>query len=185
MLSERFELPLFAIANPAVPPSAKHLRVSLCSVDHARELIKLWHSRLPRTQPGPWQFAFVAEYDGLSYGAALWNNPSARMLPQHWLELRRLAVSPDGPHCTCSRMLGEMARYFRREHRERERLISYQDKEVHSGTIYRAAGWHIGYESKPRVRDRSRPRPSGRMYRWNINGKDADGAGKVRWELTL
>jgi hypothetical protein len=164
---------------------ATQLIVGPCDVEHARALIKEWHSRLPVTQPGPWQFAFHAHFDAVTYAVALWNNPSARMLPSHWLELRRMAVAPDAPHCTASRFLGEMKRYFRVNHPERERLLSYQDIEVHSGTIYRAAGWVATSTSAYRVRDRSKPRPSGRMYRWNVNGAASDGAGKVRWETSL
>lgn len=148
-------------------------------------LNRRWHSRLPETQPNPWQYAFRAAFDGVTYGVALWHNPSARTLPSHWLELRRLAVADDAPHCTASRMLGEMTKWFRRNVPERERLISYQDRDVHTGTIYKAAGWTAEYVSEPRVRDRSSTRPGGRMYRWNQNGDAPDGAGKVRWEMRL
>ena len=51
------------------------------------------------------------------------------------------------------------------------------------GTIYRAAGWTVGAISKPRVRDRSKPRVgTRRAYRSNLNGPASDGAGKIRWE---
>lgn len=144
-----------------LPRKATQLTVTLCDVNHARALNAEWHSRLPVTQRAPWQFAFRAAFDGVTYGVALWNNPNTRSLPSHWLELRRLAVAPDAPHCAASRMLGQMARYFRANHPNRERLISYQDKAVHTGTIYRAAGWVARYESKPRKRDRSSARPAG------------------------
>jgi len=182
---DRLAAPLLEIPTGQVPSKARELVVTRCSVDHARTLIGRWHSRLPVTQRGPWQYAFRASFDGITYAVALWNNPSARMLPSHWLELRRMAVAPDAPHCTASRMLGEMARFFRRECPERERLISYQDVDVHTGTIYRAAGWTVGHVSKPRLRDRSTTRPSGRLYRSSINGEAPDGSAKARWELQL
>lgn len=184
-LSERLAFPL--LERPEGQPliKARQLVVDLCNVDHARGLIALWHSRLPITQEGPWQYAFSARFDAVTYGVALWNNPSARMLPVHWLELRRMAVSPDAPHCTASRMLGEMARWFKAQTPDRQRLISYQDKSVHTGTIYRAAGWVSVHTSQPRIRDRSTRRPSGRMYRWNTNGIEPDAAAKVRWEKSL
>jgi hypothetical protein len=85
--------------------------------------------------------AFVASYEQTAFGAALWNNPSARTLPQNWLELRRLAIAPDAPHCSASRMLGEMRKWIMKHRKWATMLISYQDLDVHTGTIYKAAGW--------------------------------------------
>lgn len=169
------------------PSKASQLIVEPCPVAHARELIQRWHSRLPNVQRGPWMHAFRAHWNGFTYGVALWHNPSARSLPQSWIELRRLAVAPDAPHCTASRMLGQMAQWIRVNAPDCDRLISYQDAEVHTGTIYSAAGWNRAYFSKPRERQRggySRP-GSGREYRTGINGMAADQAGKWRWELEL
>lgn len=171
---------------PAAPPKASALAVSPCPPAYARKLNELWHSRLPRTQVGPWQFAFHAHFDHLTYGVALWHNPSARTLPHHWVELRRLAVAPDAPHCTATRMLGQMAKWFAANHPERERLISYQDTAVHKGTIYLAAGWEPAHRSTPRTRDRSVGRKgTARAYRSNQNGVDVDSTAKVRWELDI
>jgi hypothetical protein len=79
-----------------------------------------------------------------------------------------------------------MVRYFKKTCPERERAISYQDLDVHQGTIYKAAGWKVGYVSKPRVRDRSKKRVgTDRMYRTNKNGIEPDAAGKARWEISL
>lgn len=182
---DRLGAPLTEPSNGLCPTKASQLVVSSCDVRHARILNERWHSRLPQTQPDPWQYAFRAAYDGVTYGVALWHNPSARTLPAHWLELRRLAVADDAPHCTASRMLGEMTKFFKAHCPERERLISYQDAAVHSGTIYKAAGWEIGNVAKARVRDRSKPRPGGRMYRWNQNGAEPDASSKIRWEKNL
>lgn len=170
----------------APPQTVRELRLERCSVSVARALNAAWHSRLPQTQAGPWQFAFASHKGGIIYAVALWHNPSARGLPSHWLELRRLAVSPDAPHCTASWMLARMRRWFAENCPERERLISYQDCAVHKGTIYKAAGWSVGYVAKPRLRDRSKPRKGTRRdYRSNLNGLDVDGAAKVRWEMEL
>jgi hypothetical protein len=169
------------------PTKASELTVEPCPIAHARELTMLWHSRLPKVQKGPWMHAFRAHWHGYTYGVALWHNPSARTLPAHWLELRRMAVAPDAPHCTASRMLGQMTRWFRVHRPTAERLISYQDAEVHTGTIYNAAGWHRAYYSKPRQRQRAgynRPGTS-REYRTALNGEAPDVAGKWRWELEL
>jgi len=130
--------------------------------------------------------AYRAAYGGVTYAVALWNTPSARTLPSGLLELRRMAVADDAPHCTASRFLAEMAKRIRKEFPDYTKLISYQDVEVHSGTIYRAAGWTLEHTSKPRQRDRSGRRAgTGRMYRWNLNGVAPDGAPKARWARCL
>lgn len=182
---ERRAVPLFDVERSA-PRVVKDLTFAPCPRPHAVRLCRAWHSRLPNTQWGPWQFAFHAECGGESYAVALWNNPSARTLPGHWLELRRMAVAPDAPNHTASAFLGWMARYFRKNHPERERMISYQDTEVHKGTIYKAAGWTVAHTSAPRVRDRSGNRVgTSRLYRHSINGCAPDASAKVRWEKAL
>ena len=111
----RFLSPLF---DPPSDPPAKASRLTLvyCEPDVARQGIADWHSRLPYTQSGPWKFAFVAHYRFTAFAVALWNNPSARTLPNEWLELRRMAVSDDAPHCTASWFLAAMARRIRADH---------------------------------------------------------------------
>jgi hypothetical protein len=79
-----------------------------------------------------------------------------------------------------------MTRWFKEHCPERERMLSYQDTAVHQGTIYKAAGWTAAYTSKPRIRDRSKPRVgTSRNYRSNINGVEVDASAKVRWEKML
>ena len=184
---DRRYLPLTEQPVEGAPVKATQLAVDLCGTQHARTLIARWHSRLPTTQRGPWIRAFRAHWNGYTYAVALWHNPSARTLPGHWAELRRMAVAPDAPPHTASRMLGEMAKWYRRNAAESERLISYQDCEVHTGTIYRAAGWTDAHRSEPRKRQRAGyARPgSKRDYRSSINGEAPDVAAKVRWELDL
>ena len=182
---ERVLQPIFWCGNAATPIKASQLQLVRCDIETARVLIKSWHSRLPKTQSGPWQFAFAAHYSDVIYGVALWHNPSARMLPHHWLELRRFAIAPDAPHRAASWMLGAMVKWFEKNHPEREKAISYQDEGVHKGTIYAAAGWRKAFRTAARVRDRSANRPSGRKYRTSINGSDADISAKIRWEKII
>ena len=182
--------PLFQAGNSGSTPTsalrARHLLFEPCDKQHAVDFIRRFHSRLPQCQDGPWQFAFRGHIDDRSYVVALWNNPSTRSLPGHWLELRRMAATPDAPKNTCSRFLAWMVRWFRERYPERERCISYQDTAVHSGTIYKAAGWTPSYTGQERTRDRSGLRAgTDRLYRWNINGPDADATAKVRWEILL
>jgi hypothetical protein len=148
--------------------------------------VRLWHSRLPKCQKGPWTQAFRGHVDDTTFVVALWNSPSGRCLPHHWRELRRMACSPDAPRNTASRFLSWMVRWFKKFEPEHEHLISYQDTVVHTGTIYRAAGWKPEAITVNRMRDRSGVRTgTQRMYRWNLNGVDTDRVSKVRWGVDL
>lgn len=165
---------------------ARDLQFEMCDKQLAVEFCREHHSRLPNTQKGPWQFAFRAHFEGRTMAAALWNNPSARTLPGHWLELRRMACCADAPFNTASRFLGWMARYFAEHHALREKLISYQDTAVHEGTIYKASGWTPEYVSKARVRDRSGNRVgTTRKYRHDMNGYAPAASEKIRWAKKL
>lgn len=166
-----------------VPLSAKSLRVDTIDFDEAKRLNRLWHSRLPRIgdpeevmRVGP-HFAAV-NASGVAYAVAIWSHPVARKLPQKtWLELRRLAVAPDASHCAASWMLGAMAKAIRRSCPDIIRLVSYQDTEVHTGTIYRASGWTPVAQDKPSNSD------------WNngsrIRPTTQSTARKQRWEKSL
>lgn len=181
---DRRHQPIFYPEEATAPSSARMLTVEPCHPNHARALISAWHSRLPHTQRGPWRLAFSADYEGTTFAVALWHNPSARGLPPTWLELRRYAVAPDAPHCTASSVLAKMRKYIGTNLPDIDRLISYQDEAVHTGTIYKAAGWEPAWHTKARQRDRS-PLRTGtrRLYRWDANGTSPSGAAKTRWEI--
>jgi hypothetical protein len=101
-----------------------------------------WHSRLPKVGASQFRAIYGAEYEGVFWAVAAWSNPVARLLPQQkWLELRRLAIGPGSPKNTATRMIAWMTRDIKTRFPEVERLISYQDCTVHTGTIYKAAGW--------------------------------------------
>lgn len=165
----------------ATPTSPLSLRVVRVQAETAIALNRLWHSRLPdvdlsnvtRTKNRAF---YAAEHDGIYYATAIWTNPVARMLPQDtWLELRRLAIAPDAPRNTASRMLRVMALLIRRDLSAIVKLVSYQDTEVHTGAIYRAAGWV-----------KSRLSEGGE---WSRPSRKRDGvqsaAPKQRWEYQL
>jgi hypothetical protein len=159
------------------------LELRVADPKFVRPLIHAWHSRLPHTQTGPWIIGYAAVFDGTAFGAALWHNPSARGLPQDWLELRRLAIAEDAPHCSASWMLARMRHDIRQRFPSCTHLISYQDEDVHKGTIYKAAGWQREYRTERRARDRSSKRPSGRIYRTSQNGAAPDASPKIRWGI--
>jgi len=143
------------------------------------------HSRLPNTQKGPWLFAFGAFFREELVSAALWHNTSARGLPKDWIELRRLASSPDMPKGMTSQFLSYMISVLRKL-KLYTMAISYQDVQVHCGTIYKASNWKPTYFSKPRIRNRL-PKRTGtnRAYRSDINGTSTASSGKIRWQIWL
>ena len=102
-----------------------------------------WHSVLPSIPVFHIQIAFGAFLpNGDCCGVSLWGRPVARTIcGKGWLELRRMALSPQAPKNTASKMLGWMGREIPKLRPDINRFISYQDTEHHKGTIYRAAGW--------------------------------------------
>jgi len=153
--------------------------------DIARQFNAKHHSRLPTAQRGPWKYAFAGYVDGDIVGSALWHNPSARGLNPDWIELRRMALSDKAPKNFATWMLARMIKWLKSD-TTHTRAISYQDIRVHDGTIYRAGNWIPAYVSRPRNRDRSKPRnESGRMYRSDSNGAEPASSAKIRWEYSL
>jgi hypothetical protein len=172
----RVACPLFHAGDGgSTPTSALQLRLYRVRHGEARALNRLWHSRLPRVGAGS-RACYAAEFDGLYYAVAIWSRPVARLLPQwEWLELQRLAIAPDAPKNTASRLLGVMARLIRRDFPRVVRLVSYQDVDVHTGAIYKAAGWTM--TKKVRFAD------------WNHKTRHCRAAqttaDKQRWEKSL
>jgi hypothetical protein len=188
----RVAYPLFqAGGGGSTPTSALQLRLCEIALDTARALNQLWHSVLPAF-PAPGYFAsrrrvcFAAEYDGLWYAVAVWTSPVAANRLRDasgCLELRRLAIAPDAPCNTASRLLGVMARLIRRKFPEVSRLLSYQAVDVHDGTIYRAAGW------TPATLTRFRPwlprKGSRKKKHDGHRGPPQSRSDKVRWEKII
>lgn len=170
--------PLFQVeGGGSTPTSPLQLHVGEISLDMAIRLNELWHSRLPNVVKNNVQrvrhlACFCAEHDGIYYASAIWTDPIARLLNgRNWLELRRMAIAEDAPKNTASRMLKIMAMQIKRKWPHIERLVSYQDCEVHTGTIYAAAGWKAEAENK-----------SGDWIRKNRDRREAQAPGmKVRW----
>lgn len=141
--SVRVAYPLFqAEGGGSIPTSALSLRFHRVDRRTVETLNREWHSRLPLFRTAaPCEAYYGAMYEDVWYAIAAWSHPISRMLPQSWMELRRFAIADDAPKNTASRMLGWMIRDIRRRFPKCERLLSYQDTAVHTGTIYRAVGW--------------------------------------------
>ena len=176
--------PLFhADQGGSTPTSALCLQFSTCSRETFRRLNMAWHSRLPKIGASQFRVCYAAEHDGLYYAVAAWSNPVARLLPQReWLELRRLAISDDAPKNTASRFIGWMVRDIRKRFLDVTRLISYQDCDAHTGTIYKASGWHRGDGYILRRRGWAAG-SGGATYRMNRCNQSV--APRMRWELVL
>jgi hypothetical protein len=165
------------------PTSALQLRIVRIDSKIAAELNRRWHSRLPEIPNFKMCEAFAAEFGNLYYAVALWSTPSNQnMFLAGCYELRRFAISPDAPKNTASRMLSVMKKMIHQRMPHIKRLISYQDTEVHSGTIYKASGWKCagkthkgsacGWDNNVR-------------FRFESNGKKPLHSIKHRWELDL
>ncbi len=178
----RAVMPLFGEPTE-VATSAKQLHIERIDMATAVDANFDWHSQLPEIGGlhfGDSRFAFGAVFDNGLYGVALWTRPIAanRMARDtaHLLELRRLAIPDYSPRFTATRMLGQMARWFKRETPTLCALLSYQMTSVHSGTIYKAANWRIGRTQKAHES-------------WTVHSKrkalDQEASAKVRWEYAL
>ena len=177
-------MPLFrSERGGTIPTSALQLQIRKCNVHWACELNALWHSRLPLMD---WTsvvrhrhyVCYVAEVDAIAYAVGIWSEPSGanRMKDgDKLMELRRLAIGENAPKNTASRILRLMRNMICKEFPQIIRLISYQDTEVHTGGIYKAAGWNVASENKFRPWLHNRATPELTQTR----------AKKIRWEYRL
>lgn len=165
----------------AIPISPLQLRFSTTDTTTAMQLNALWHSRLPRTHKGNIERnkrcrMYVAEFENRYYATAIWTDPvAANRLKDGWLmlELRRYAISPNAPKNTATRMMSWMVKDIKRRYPELVKLISYQDCDVHTGTIYKASGWvlesHVDFVDWGGSRQRAEDQSKSAKHRW---GKD-------------
>ena len=164
------------------PDSPKKMRLLEVGVEFAMRHNEMWHSRLPETYHGNLVgnkhcVFYGAEYQDHCFAVAIWTSPVARKLAEQgtFLELRRLAIAPDAPKFSATWMLGKMVKNIKFKFPEVTKLVSYQDTEVHTGTIYAAANWkkdHISKGAEWSVPSRKRP-------------KSQSTADKVRWVYDL
>ena len=172
------------------PTSALSIVVKPISFQEAVKYNEQWHSRLPLLKTGfiknmPFP-SFAGYLNDECVAVAIWSNPVSAALPQHeWLELRRFAISPNAPKNTASRMLSVMVRLLKRSRPKVVKFISYQDMEVHTGAIYKAAGWTAtnvhkgGSWSRPNAKNKNgkpRTRPdlnkaTGPKQRWELDAQ--------------
>ncbi len=171
----RLAHPLFHAGDGgSTPTSALSLWFYAITLEDARRLTRLWHSRFPELGGGGARVCYAAEAGGTLYAVAVWTNPTSPKLPQlEWLMLKRFAIADDAPRYTASRMMGWMGRDIQRRFPEVTTLVSYHDPDTHDGTIYAATGWERGEATRRAgIRWHNRDRvhtanePPRRVVRW-------------------
>lgn len=171
-------LPL--LTHGEFPDSPKQFDIVPVSARLASKLNAEWHSRLPvihwsNIVRNRYYACYGAMFDWRYFAVAIWSSPVSRNLDAgHILELRRLAISPEAPKYTATWMIGKMVKIIRQKFPEIDVLVSYQDTEVHSGTIYKAANWTPSVFTRFQPWDKSRKR-----------NKAQSAADKVRWEYHI
>ena len=141
---------------------------------------EMTHSKLPRISLkgyNDYRICYGFLYENRLYATGIWTRPIARKLNGlNWLELRRYAISEDAPKNTASWGLSRMAKMIKKEYPEIIKLISYQDTDVHDGTIYKASNWKAiktgnkistGWDS----RDRNKMQSTAIKIRWEYDLK--------------
>ena len=136
--------PLFQVeGGGSIPTSPLQFHFERVTGKFAAEMNAAVHSVLPSIPVFHIQIAFGAFFNGRCYAVAMFGRPVARTIcGLGWLELRRMAITDDAPKNTASRMLSWMVREVTKMRPDVVKLISYQDTEHHTGTIYKAQGWH-------------------------------------------
>ena len=172
--------PLFP-GNKGNPISPKQFNYHIISLKTARDLNRYWHSRLPEITNAARSknvICFGAMFCKRWYASAIWTDPIDKSFNGLGvLELRRMAICDEAPKNTASNMIAKMIKIIKIKYPTITKLISYQDTDVHLGTIYKASNWVIGRVTKKKE------------IRWGKGGRErnaiiADGE-KIRWEMKL
>ena len=163
--------------------SPKQLEIIKIKAKRACELNAVWHSRLPyihwsNVVRNTHYACYAAVFDGDFFAVGIWSSPVAQNRfrdGKKMLELRRLAINQEAPRYTATYMISKMVQAIKLEFSDINRLISYQDTEVHSGTIYKASNWKIGGESEGLAWTTPK----------RIRNKEQTLAKKIRWEYQI
>jgi hypothetical protein len=167
----------------AIPTSPLQLKIEIIKPQLANFLNSKWHSRLPiihwsNIVRNTHYICFGLSFDYRWYAVGIWSSPVAQNRfkdGKKILELRRLAICRNAPKNTATRMLSVMIKIIKKRFPDINRLISYQDTQVHSGTIYKAGNWENINKTK--------------FITWSMrnktHNKDQSTGDKIRWEFNL
>jgi hypothetical protein len=163
----------------ALPTNPHQFTLKEIKPQVASLLNERWHSRLPKIH---WSnivrnthyVCYGFFFKGNPYGVGIWSSPVAQNRfkdGKKIIELRRLALADNCPKNTASRVISVMTKLVQRKFPEIRRLISYQDTEVHKGTIYKASGWKRAKETSfaswsTKNRKRNKDQATGKKIRW-------------------
>jgi len=172
--------PLFWDGMFEIAESPKKLNLEIIKPKLASALNEEWHSRLPAIHwsnivRNRYYVCYGANYMGVWVACAIWSSP----VNQHFdivktLELRRMAISEFCPKNTATYLISRMIKDIDKRIPLVTKLISYQDTDVHSGTIYKASNWFVDAETKFATWGKSRKRA--------VDQSEAD---KIRWGYTI
>lgn len=171
------------VSGGSIPTSPLQLRLVEIKAQEASNLNERWHRVLPKIHwscivRNTHRVCYAICFDGQPVGVAIWSSPVAQNRfadGKKMLELRRLALSDACPKNTATRVIGIMVKLIRKKFPEIVRLISYQDCNEHSGTIYKASGWTA--TTKTKLIDWT----TAKRKRSVLQSK----SDKIRWELYL
>jgi hypothetical protein len=172
--------PLFWDGNFQIPESPKMLKVSVIKPQFASNLNELFHSRLPKIHwsnivRNRYYVCYGASYMGVWVACAIWSSPVNQSFDiETTIELRRMAISNLCPKNTATYLIGKMIKDIKTKYPLVKKLISYQDTEVHLGTIYKASNWFVDAETKFNSWNKTRKR-----------SKDQSQADKIRWAYLI
>jgi|TARA_R100001460_G_scaffold315_1_gene1601 hypothetical protein len=163
--------------------SVKDIKIEETRAQIACMLNEIWHSRLPKLH---WSnvvrskhyVCYVFKYKEAIIGVGIWSSPVASnrfKKSSSMLELRRMALSNVCPKNTASFTISKMIKEIKIKFEDITRLISYQDKDVHNGTIYKASNWFVASEVP--------------LLEWNTKtrkrNKLQSNSKKIRWEYQI
>lgn len=176
--------PLFWDNKFDIPDSPKKTKMEIIKPQTASLLNQVWHSRLPRIHysniiRNRYSVCYALSYMNIYIACAIWSSPVNQSFPiESFLELRRLAISELCPKNTATFFISKMIKDIEKRFKLVTDLISYQDTEVHLGTIYKAANWFIDNRTK--------------FVSWNKGegggrkrNEDQSKADKIRWKYKI
>ena len=160
--------------------SPKEITIEETPAQTACILNNIWHSKLPiikwsNVVRNTHYICFVFKYKEAVIGVGIWSSPVARKINREThLELRRLALTDVCPKNTATFVLSKMRKSIKNKFPNIKTLISYQDTEVHLGTIYKADNWtdvieSAGGEWASPTRKRKVVQSAVKKIRWEYN----------------
>lgn len=146
------------------------------TVKEACRCNRIWHSSLPKIVESniyrnKRHVCYGLFHVGVCYGISIWTSPVARGLDDTTtIELRRMALRSGAPHNSASWMISKMVKDIHTLFPEVTRLVSYQDTDIHSGTIYKASNWIpvsvTVFSPWNKSRKRNKPQTTSNKVRW-------------------